>query len=95
MNIIELNEQRLPSDCYVFKHSTRCPISAAAASRVRQAESSLPLYWVNVVEQRSLSNWIAAELQVRHESPQLILLRSGKVEAVWNHGQVGPQAFSE
>ncbi len=33
--IENLKQQSLPSDCFVFKHSTRCPISSGAAEEVR------------------------------------------------------------
>lgn len=34
-NIIPLRTRKLAPDCYVYKHSTACPISAAAAEVVR------------------------------------------------------------
>ena len=86
--IIPLDEKSLPADCLVFKHSTACGVSARAARVVEALETSLPIYWVNVREQRDISNWIAQAYQVTHESPQLILLRDGKPGKVWNHFQV-------
>ena len=77
--IIALQEESLPDACWVFKHSTACPVSARAADEVQAMDSELPVYWVNVREQRDLSNWMAARYGVRHESPQLILLRGGAV----------------
>ena len=59
-NIIDLQETNLPNNCYVFKHSTACPVSFSAADEVKAASQSksfdLPLYWINVREQRELSN---------------------------------------
>ncbi len=89
--IVPLAEKTLPSDCYVFKHSTACPVSAHAASVVRGRELPLAVYWINVIEQRDLSNWVASTYGVRHESPQLILLRGGKPVKVWNHYQIVDQ----
>ena len=51
-NIIPLETRELAADCYVYKHSTACPISAAAADVVRGHSFDLPVYWVNVIEQR-------------------------------------------
>jgi bacillithiol system protein YtxJ len=48
----------------------------------------LPIYWINVREQRELSNWVAETYGVTHESPQLILLRDGKPKQVWDHYDV-------
>lgn len=86
--IIPLQEKALPPACWVFKHSTTCPVSARAAREVEALESDLPVYWVNVREQRELSNWIAEALGVRHESPQLILVRDGRAVKSWSHFEI-------
>ena len=57
-------------------------------------QSEIPVYWVNVREQRELSNWVAAQYGVRHESPQLILLRDGVVRKVWNHGAIRRESIT-
>ena len=86
--IIDLKEKSLPSDCYVFKHSTACPISRAAADEVRAATLALPVYWINVIQQRDLSNWLADTYRIRHQSPQLLLFASGEVTKVWSHYEI-------
>jgi bacillithiol system protein YtxJ len=86
--IIPMSEKVLPADCFVFKHSTTCGISAGAAREVRAMTTDLPIYWVNVREQRELSNWVAETYAVVHESPQLILLKDGKPLKVWDHYDV-------
>ena len=86
--IIPMSEKNLPAECLVYKHSTTCPTSAAAGQEVRAMKTDLPIYWVNVREQRDLSNWVADTYQVRHESPQLILIRDGKMQKVWSHYEV-------
>ena len=86
--IIPLSEKTLPLSCYVFKHSTTCGVSAAASREVREMTTELPVYQVNVREQRDLSNWIAETYGVKHESPQLILIRDGKAEKSWSHYDV-------
>ena len=86
--VIPLAGRSLPADCLVFKHSTTCPISAEAAREVAGLATDLPVYQVNVREQRDLSNWVAAEYAVIHQSPQLILLRGGKAVKSWSHWDV-------
>jgi bacillithiol system protein YtxJ len=83
-----LKEKSLPENCLVFKHSTTCPVSATAAQEVRNIQTELPIMWINVREQRDLSNWVAESYGVTHESPQLILIRGGKSEQVWSHWDV-------
>jgi bacillithiol system protein YtxJ len=85
---IPLAGRSLPADCLVFKHSTTCPISAEAAREVAGLVTDLPVYQVNVREQRDLSSWVAAEYAVTHQSPQLILVRGGKAVRSWSHWEV-------
>lgn len=68
----------------VFKHSTTCPISAGAHDEFLRWAAGLPeervhLYRVHVIEDRPLSQRIAADTGVTHQSPQALLMRSGKV----------------
>jgi bacillithiol system protein YtxJ len=64
----------------VFKHSTTCPISAAAYREMSQVGADVAL--VVVQEARQVSNEIAQRTGVRHESPQALVLRNGEV--VWS-----------
>ncbi len=93
--IHELAKKELPDTCYVFKHSTRCPISTAAAEVVISSEAKLahPLYWINVIEQREFSNWVAEEYHTQHQSPQLLLIVDGKVSGNWTHQAIQPELF--
>ena len=86
--IIPLQNQELPETCYVFKNSTACPVSAAAAEEVRAATPSLDIYWIDVIEQRELSNWVEEKYETRHESPQLLHIVDGAVKDSWSHNKV-------
>jgi bacillithiol system protein YtxJ len=92
--IIPLEEKKLPDNCVVYKHSTTCSISAAAAQEVRAMTTALPIYWINVREQRDLSNWVAEHYAVTHQSPQLILIKDGKAEKAWSHFEVNRTVVS-
>ena len=83
--IVPLTEAHVAADCYIYKHSTTCPISAMAGDFVRQHAWERPVYWVNVIEQRPLSNWVADAYHVRHQSPQLLKITAGEVEQHWSH----------
>jgi bacillithiol system protein YtxJ len=65
----------------VLKHSTTCPISAAAYREFDASNSDIPKYFLKVRESRPVSNEIENNLGVQHESPQLFLVKDGN--AVW------------
>ena len=83
--IIPLEEKELPDTCFVFKHSNACPISWSAAERVKAFTTEQPIYWINVIEQRRLSNWVADKYGVPHQSPQLLFIEDGLVKHDWHH----------
>ncbi|KMJ57074.1 hypothetical protein AB685_18940 [Bacillus sp. LL01] len=68
-----------------FKNSTTCPISHAAYEEFENFvadQDQVPCFYLNVQEARQLSNHIAETTEVKHESPQALLFKDGKV--VWN-----------
>jgi|SRR5688572_4247855 len=81
----------------VFKHSTRCPISAGAFeeySRWSEAHPEIATAWIDVIQERPLSQEVAVRTGIRHESPQAILLAHG--EHRWNasHGAITRASLS-
>jgi bacillithiol system protein YtxJ len=67
----------------VFKHSTTCPISAEGLNQfenfLQEKQDNIQTVLVKVIESRSVSNQIADDLGVKHESPQVILIRDRNV----------------
>ena len=66
----------------IFKHSTTCSISAAAKGKIERqwADSGLdlPIYYLDLLRFRPLSAQIAEQFSIRHESPQLLLIKDGE-----------------
>jgi bacillithiol system protein YtxJ len=81
-----------PGTVLLFKHSTRCPISAEALSEVQA--SGLDFVYLDLIAHRDVSNAIAERLDVPHESPQAIVLRAGRPAAVLNHFDIERDALS-
>ena len=80
----------------LFKHSTRCPVSAYVVDEVMEfAEDhpEWPVYVLKVIEQRPLSNEAAERLGVRHESPQAFVLHEGRVRWHGSHNEVTADAL--
>lgn len=85
-------EASFHSPVVVFKHSTRCGISAMVKRQFErewnyQEDEILP-FLLDLLQHRSISNRIAMETGVYHESPQLILLRNGKAIHHASHNSI-------
>jgi bacillithiol system protein YtxJ len=64
----------------ILKHSTTCPVSSNALHEFEQYLKDTPnrevdYLLVKVIESRPLSNQIAEDLNVKHESPQIIYMK--------------------
>lgn len=81
----------------IYKHSHRCSVCFVAKGTLEQASEKIlqhaDMHFVNVVNSREVSNTIATELDVRHQSPQVILVDDG--EAVWHasHGSINEETL--
>jgi bacillithiol system protein YtxJ len=86
----DIKEQRGLS--LLFKHSTRCSISAMVKRRFEkdweQLPSDLPLYYLDLIAFREISNEVANIFFVHHESPQLLLIENGECILDLSHGDV-------
>lgn len=84
LEVIQLSNEKT---IFIFKHSSRCGISSMVLSRFEKQikERDDSYYFLHIQGERELSNWVAEELHVRHESPQLIVLKDEKVIAHDSH----------
>jgi len=76
---------------WIFKHSTACPISAAARRQFdafRAKGGHRPAGVVTVQTDRPVSNHIAERIGVRHATPQAMLVRAGEVLWHASHGAI-------
>lgn len=76
--VLEQSDQR---GKIILKHSTTCPVSANALGEYEQyiKEShteDIDFYLVKVFESRHVSNQITHDLDVKHESPQIIYVNN-------------------
>lgn len=77
----------------LFKHSNTCGTSAEAEykfERAFKAGFDYDVHRLVVQDSRKLSNTIASELGVRHQSPQVILLHHEKSIFDTSHHAIDP-----
>jgi bacillithiol system protein YtxJ len=93
--IIELSHVKLQ---LIFKHSTVCPISRMSYEKMLAEypllEDQADLYYLGVIEQRPLSNYVAEILNIRHESPQLLAVRNRECIFNESHLMIDPKILT-
>ncbi|MBT8284871.1 MAG: bacillithiol system redox-active protein YtxJ [Flavobacteriaceae bacterium] len=94
--LIANSEERLQ---IIFKNSTSCGISGMV-KRSFEANYSLEfsqaeLYLIHVQYNRDLSSAIAQQFGVRHESPQLLIIKNGDVIGHASHGGINGISVSD
>lgn len=74
----------------IFKHSTRCSISSMARSRLERSEApgEADFYFLDLIAYRGISNKIAQDFNVYHESPQVLVIRNGECVFDESHGAI-------
>ncbi len=77
----------------VFNHDRGCPISATAYIQMLRLGRDIPL--IDVTREEDITHTLAQRTGVKHESPQVIVLRYGR--AVWSasHFAITPGAVEQ
>lgn len=94
--IDQIKQESLEVPVLIFKHSTRCNISRMSLDRLERnwKEGELPqvkLYFLDLVSYREISNRIAEEFGVDHESPQVIIIQGGRSTFDRSHFEIDYQ----
>lgn len=81
----------------IFKHSTRCSVSSGALSRMNRNEdpAGADIYLLDLISYRDISNTLAAHYDIRHESPQLLLVWLGKVVYHESHSAISYEKLEQ
>jgi bacillithiol system protein YtxJ len=75
----------------IFKHSTRCSISRFALKQFENEfdlQNQIDAYFLDLLEFRAISNEIASRFGIMHQSPQLLLIKEGKVLYDASHSDI-------
>lgn len=80
----ELKSESKNKTVVIFKHSTRCGISRMVLNNFEReidldAKDDYKLYFLDLLANREISNEVANQFGVYHESPQMLIINDGKV----------------
>lgn len=91
-DLLETSQQK---PCVIFKHSSRCSVSAIAKYRLESdwnfGADEVEPYFLDVISHRAISNAVAQAFDVYHESPQLLLIRNGECVYDASHLDISSQ----
>ena len=85
-------QKSFQSKVLIFKHSTRCVISKTVLKsfekQIETLDKNYTFYFLDLLENRALSNEIETRFDVVHQSPQLIVLENGKATHNASHQSI-------
>lgn len=97
----EIEKESEKKTVAIFKHSTRCGISKMVLKNFEsefesgKEDERLKLYFLDLLSNREISSEIAKRFDVRHESPQLIVLKDRKVVHHASHHSIDAAGLKE
>lgn len=93
------NSHTLKKGVLIFKHSTRCSISGMAYNRFtrnwNENSEEFPVYYLDLLRYREISDEISRRFGVKHESPQVLLIKNGVCVYHESHNGISPTAVLE
>jgi len=83
----------------IFKHSTRCIISKMVLAQLEENLDAIPtqanLLFLDLLNHRDISNAIAMQLGVHHESPQVVVIKNGQAVFHESHHSIDATTIAE
>lgn len=95
--ILEIIEKSESKPQVIFKHSTRCSVSSMAKNRLERSTTpeNTDFYYLDLIAHRAISNKIAEEFSVFHESPQILLIKNGECLYDESHNAISMSEIEE
>jgi bacillithiol system protein YtxJ len=88
--LARLFDESMTAPLLLFKHDPYCGISTDAYEEM--AEVQQPVHLIDVAHQRELARTVATRTNVRHESPQVLVLSGGGATWSASHGAITAEA---
>ena len=93
----KIKEQSKLGPVVIFKHSTRCSISSMAKNRLDREKQpgNIPFYYLDLLKYRPISNKIAEEFKIHHQSPQILVIKNGECTYEESHNGIDMREIAE
>jgi len=96
LEVIAENSKNKPQ--VIYKHSRTCGISRMVLNMFTESydmDLDIDLYFLTIQSHRDVSNTIQDKFGVRHESPQLLVVKNGEVVFHTSHGAISDTDFTK
>ncbi len=94
----EIINESVTKPIVIFKHSTRCSVSRMALKQFEnefEASTKTENYFLDLLNHRDISNQIETLFGIQHQSPQLLLIKSGVCTYHVSHSDIDALALNE
>jgi len=98
--IEELKKESAEKPVIIFKHSTRCNISRTSLDRLQRHWNEREIgqvrtYYLDLLKNREISNELAAQFNIEHQSPQVLIIANGKSVLDLSHFEIEYDAIRD
>ncbi len=93
----EIRQKSKDKPQVIFKHSTRCSVSSMAKNRLERKEfpKEADFYYLDLIANRNISLQIEEDFKVYHESPQVLVIKSGECVYDESHSGINMEEIKE
>ena len=78
--ITDIKTLSISESIFIFKHSTRCGISRMVKKQFEKLllpnKNNIKVYYLDLLKYRNVSDAVSEVFQVRHQYPQLLIIRN-------------------
>jgi bacillithiol system protein YtxJ len=90
--IDQIRKESTENPILIFKYSSRCSLSRLALDRLERSWQETEMrgiksYFLDLITYREISNRIAHEFDVEHESPQILIIENEK--SIYDQSHMG------
>ena len=94
----EIKKTSFEKPVAIFKHSTRCIISKMALKNFESDFSLhdvMDVYYLDLIAYRNISNKIADDFGITHQSPQILLIKDGVAVYAASHESIDANVLTK
>lgn len=95
----DIKEESKTIPVLILKHSTRCSVSLMAKNSLDRswdiADDKIKTYYLDLLKFRPISNQIAKDFNIHHQSPQVLLIKNGICEYTATHSEIEARTIKQ